>query len=66
MDTKRRNGVASIVSYLIVIALAVRWLVEFARNYIMSSIDKGLEEAALLDGANHIYILFKIIIPRSL
>ncbi|NSW89636.1 MAG: carbohydrate ABC transporter permease [Firmicutes bacterium] len=32
------------------------------RNY-MQSIDKSLEESASMDGANHIYILFKIIVP---
>ncbi len=32
------------------------------RNY-MQSIDKSLEESASMDGANHILILYKIIIP---
>ena len=32
------------------------------RNY-MQSIDKSLEESAAIDGANHIYILYKIIVP---
>ena len=34
------------------------------RNY-MQSIDKSLEESASIDGANHIYILFKIIVLVS-
>ena len=34
------------------------------RNYLMT-IDKGVEESALVDGANYLTILFKIIVPLA-
>ncbi|PAV31170.1 sugar ABC transporter permease [Virgibacillus profundi] len=34
------------------------------RNYFMT-IDKGIEESAVMDGANHLTILMKIIVPLS-
>lgn len=36
----------------------------YTRNYIMS-LDKSLEESAIIDGANYLQILFKVIIPLS-
>ena len=35
------------------------------RNYFMYSVPKGLEEAAMLDGANQIQIFFRIVLPTS-
>jgi len=49
---------------LILPMLANVFNIVIVRNF-MSSIDKSLEESAQIDGANHVYVLFKIIVPIS-
>ena len=48
--------------YIIPGAVTVYYII-IARAYIMGAIDKALEEAAFIDGASYITILFKVIIP---
>lgn len=55
--------VDSLLVYIIPSALSV-FTVLLVRNYIMS-IDKALEESALIDGAGYFRILFSIILPVS-
>ncbi|MNZ81273.1 L-arabinose transport system permease protein AraQ [compost metagenome] len=50
---------------LIIPALVSPWNMFLMRNF-FKSIDESLAESAKIDGANDIYILFKIILPISL
>ena len=59
----RSLGLIDSRAALILPLLANVFNIVIARNYIMSSIDPNLEQAAAIDGANHIYVLFRIIIP---
>lgn len=50
---------------MIVPALVNQWLMFLLRNFFMS-IPESLAESAKIDGANDVYILFRIILPLSL
>lgn len=50
---------------LIIPGLYSAWNIIIIRNYI-ASLPESLEEAAVVDGANPIYIMFKIMLPLSM
>ncbi|ANY68125.1 sugar ABC transporter permease [Paenibacillus sp. BIHB 4019] len=58
-------GMANSIWVLIIPALVSPWNMFLMRNF-FKSIDESLAESAKIDGANDLYILFRIILPISL
>lgn len=58
----RRLGLVDSLAVYILPTLVNSYHIILARNYLMS-LDKGMEESALIDGANYFQILVRIIMP---
>ncbi len=62
---KKLNMLNTVWSVLLPTACSV-WNIVITRTFFISTIPKGLEEAAQIDGCNNFKLFFKIIIPLSM
>ena len=63
--TMRDLGLYNNIWIMIIAGAISVWNLMIARTYVSNSIPSALYEAAMIDGANHFQVFFKIVLPLS-
>ena len=63
--TMRDLGLYNNVIIMVIAGAISVWNLMIARTYVSSSIPNELYEAAMIDGANHFQVFFKVVLPLS-